>query len=75
MTRDALHSKQADAIIVDEAWRHDPARRRGAHAAASPTMATSGWACNFILRSTSRVRLRLRGGTRGSTAAAAATPR
>jgi hypothetical protein len=38
--RDALHSKQTDLVIVDEAWRHDPERGRELMQAISPTQAT-----------------------------------
>lgn len=36
-TRDALHSKQTDLVLVDEAWRHDPVRGAEIMQAISPT--------------------------------------
>lgn len=39
-TRDALHSKQSDLVLVDEAWRHDPVRGAELMQAISPTQAT-----------------------------------
>lgn len=39
-TRDALHGKQADLVIVDEAWRHDAVRGAELEQAIIPTMAT-----------------------------------
>jgi len=39
-TRDALHSKQGDLIVVDEGWKHDPIRGAELVQAISPTMQT-----------------------------------
>lgn len=39
-TRDALHGKQGDLIIVDEAWRHDAATGAALMQAISPIQAT-----------------------------------
>ena len=39
-TRDALHSKQSDLVIVDEAWRHNAARGAELLQGIGPTQAT-----------------------------------
>jgi hypothetical protein len=39
-TRDALHSKQSDLVIVDEAWRHDAERGAALLQGIGPTQAT-----------------------------------
>jgi hypothetical protein len=39
-TRDALHSKQSDLVIVDEAWRHDADRGAALMQGIGPTQAT-----------------------------------
>lgn len=39
-TRNALHGKQSDLVIVDEAWEHDVSTGRGLMQAIGPTQAT-----------------------------------
>lgn len=39
-TRDALHGKQSDLAVIDEAWRHDAVRGAELMQAINPTMAT-----------------------------------
>lgn len=39
-TRDALHGKQGDLVIIDEAWAHDAERGADLRQAVRPTMAT-----------------------------------
>lgn len=36
-TRDALHSKQSDLVLIDEAWKHDPIRGDELMQAVGPT--------------------------------------
>lgn len=36
-TRDALHSKQSDLVLIDEAWKHDPVRGSEIIQAVGPT--------------------------------------
>jgi len=48
-TRDALHSKQSDLVIVDEAWKFDPLRGTELMQAISPTQATRPGAQTILL--------------------------
>jgi hypothetical protein len=48
-TRDALHSKQSDLVIVDEAWKFDEVRGAELLQAISPTQATRPGAQTVLL--------------------------
>lgn len=48
-TKDALHSKQGDLVIVDEAWKHDQVRGAELLQAISPTQSTRPGAQTILL--------------------------
>lgn len=48
-TRDALHSKQSDLVLVDEGWKHDEVRGAELLQAISPTQSTRPGAQTVVL--------------------------